>query len=307
MINRARHDYIEVSFVYIFAIITILLLSYVASPIGEIPPFGIIDKKQKEAVPQLYDVQVFANLNIKARSYVLYDVVHKKVIAGKKETEVLPLASITKVMTAVTALTHNDKKTRITILPETIEDGYDLGLKKGQAWTLGELLKYTLVFSSNDGALTIAETLGGKAKFVEQMNNDAVLLGLQLHFNDPAGIDYGGILGGQGSAVEVAKLFAVARKQFPEILDATTKERTTVSTITEKLSGVPNTNQTISHLIGVEASKTGFTDSAGGNLGVIVDIAIGHPVVIVVLGSTREERFSDVEVLYAALQKSIVK
>ena len=72
------------------------------------------------------------------------------------------------------------------------------------------------------------------------------------------------------------------------------------------LGGIPNTNQTIETLSGAEASKTGYTDRAGGNLAVIVDISVGHPIVIVVLGSTRQGRFQDIDVLYKALRASVV-
>jgi D-alanyl-D-alanine carboxypeptidase len=65
------------------------------------------------------------------------------------------------------------------------------------------------------------------------------------------------------------------------------------------------TNQAIESLPGAEASKTGYTDMAGGNLGVVVDISLGHPVVIVVLGSTKEGRFRDMSILYNTLRKSL--
>ena len=77
--------------------------------------------------------------------------------------------------------------------------------------------------------------------------------------------------------------------------------------LNEKIVGIPNTNQSIEELFGAEGSKTGFTDIAGGNLGVIVDITVGHPVVLVVLGSSREGRFKDIATLYTALQKSLEK
>jgi D-alanyl-D-alanine carboxypeptidase len=47
-------------------------------------------------------------------------------------------------------------------------------------------------------------------------------------------------------------------------------------------------------------SKTGYTDLAGGNLAVVFDAGIGHPVAVVVLGSTKEERFTDVQRLVRA-------
>ncbi len=304
--KKAQHDYIELSFLYIFAVFTVVLLSLVATP-TKIIHLGIITPKEKKVeVPVFYKHKSFEGVHVRAKAYVVYDLVGKQIISAKNENEVLPLASITKVMTAISALTHASSTKKITIKPENIDGGYDLGLKNSQVWTLGELLKYTLVFSSNDGANAIADGLGGRESFISQMNMDATLLGLPtLHFTSPSGVDVGKKLGGQGTALEVAKLFSIARKRFPEVLDATTKTRATVNASTGKVVGIPNTNQDIMNMIGAEASKTGFTDSAGGNLAIMVDIALGHPVAIVVLGSTYEERFKDVEILYHALQESL--
>jgi D-alanyl-D-alanine carboxypeptidase len=256
----------------------------------------------------MYNQKVFENIDVKAKAYIVYDLVDKKIISSKNENDVLPLASIAKMMTAITALSHNATTTRITINSSSTSKRYDLGLKKNQSWDLDELLKYTLIFSSNDGAQAIADGLGGSEPFISQMNIDAKLLGFNtFHFTHPAGLDINDKLGGVGSALEVAKLFEVALKRFPEILDATTKTRATVTASNGKIIGIPNTNQNIAQFFGVEASKTGFTDMAGGNLAVIVDITVGHPVVIVVLGSTYDERFTDVEILYKTLEKSLEK
>ncbi len=306
MIHTIRHDYIELVLVYIAAVITLLLLITVATPLTY-KKIGIIaPQKIEEKSPFIFNTNAFAGVAVRAKAFVVYDIVNGKVIAGKNETEVLPLASITKIMTAVSALMHNKPNTKITILPASIEGAYDLGLKKNQTWTLSELLKYTLIFSSNDGAQAIADTLGGRSAFVAQMNRDAVALNLPLIFTQPAGLDKDTVLGGEGSALSVAKLFVIAIKEFPAILDATTKTRGTFTASTGKISGIPNTNQEIENLFGAEASKTGFTNNAGGNLAVVVDIAVGHPVVIVVLGSTKEERFTDMKILYKTLQKSII-
>jgi D-alanyl-D-alanine carboxypeptidase (penicillin-binding protein 5/6) len=246
-------------------------------------------------------------VHIEGKAYVVYDLLDNRVIAGKAQTAILPLASITKVMTAVSSTLHKDKNATITISPKSIEDGYDLGLKNNQVWSLRELLKYTLIFSSNDGAEAVADSFGSKEVFVTQMNNDAKGLGLSVTFTDPAGRDLHGNIGGKGTALDVAKLFFIARQKIPEILDATTKKRATLSTSSGKVSGIPNTNQEIEDLSGAEASKTGYTDMAGGNLGVIVDVTVGHPVAIIVLGSTREGRFKDMGILYTALRRSVEK
>ena len=249
----------------------------------------------------------FSKVTIKGKAYVVYDIVNQKIIAGKNEDVILPLASITKVMTAVTARTHYDGKSKILISSKSLDGGYDIGLRNGQVFDLNELLKYTLVFSSNDGAQAIADGLGGRQVFVSLMNRDAEDFKLPMRFTQPAGLDEHGEVGGLGSAVSVAKLLAIARKSLPEIFDVTTKPRVSVLSSTGRITGVPNTNQEVYNFPGLEISKTGYTDKAGGNLAIIVDIGIGRPVAIVVLGSTREERFSDVQKLYLALLKSSVE
>lgn len=304
MLHSARQNYIELSYIYGGALALILFLSFVASPLSP-GKTGLIIPQEKTQ-ESLYGSLVFEEVKVRAKAYIVYDLVDKKVIASKNSDQKLPLASLTKVMTGVTALTHYDENTKISIKPESIEEGYDLGLSKDQVWKLKELLKYTLVFSSNDGAHAIADTLGGRKDFVARMNTDSVLLGLSMVFTDPAGLDIGNKIGGMGTALDVAKLFGVARKLYPSIFEATTRTRVSVTANTkDKVTGIPNTNQDITNFFGAEASKTGFTDSAGGNLGIVVDIALGHPVVIVVLGSTRDERFTDTETLYKALLKSI--
>lgn len=302
MITKARQDFIQVSYVYVGAIATVLFLSLIATPL-RVPSLGII-APLKETPSDVYSSEAFKEANVQAKAFIVYDLVERKVIASKNAEMPLPLASISKMMTAFTALSGHEKDVKIIIRPSSTEAGYDLGLKRNQVWSLGELLKYTLVFSSNDGANAIADAFGGKDAFVEEMNKNSALLGLNLRFTDPAGLDIGGSIGGEGTALDVAKLFAAARMRFPEILDATTRPRVTVVASNGRLSGVPNTNQDIGNLLGAEVSKTGFTDNAGGNLAVVVDLTLGHPVAIVVLGSTREARFTDVEKLYKILLES---
>ena len=309
--SRHRNKHLDIFYMYCLSVLIIFGLSVVpyirSRNISKHVPLllGLEKKEEQPTPPPLFDPSAFADVNVVAKAYVVYDLTDKKVISSKNETTLLPLASVSKLMMAISAVTHKSLTDKITLHPESIEDGYDLGLSKGQVWSLGELLKYTLVFSSNDGAQAIADSFGGDKVFIPQMNTDAKVLGLTTTFTDPAGRDLNGKIGGLGTALDVAKLFAIARKDIPELLDATSKSRVTVTASNGRISGIPNTNQDVQMLPGAEASKTGFTDLAGGNLGVIVDITVGHPVIIVVLGSTREARFTDVNKLYTALIKSV--
>lgn len=285
-------------------IVVTMLIIHLVKPVS---PHVVSPTQQqiKKEDDSFYNKSAFDGVKVEGKAFVVYDIFSHQVIASKNETESLPLASITKVMMAVSAVLHKDKDEKIKVTSQSIEDGYDMGLKEKQVWKLSELLKYTLIFSSNDGAEIVADSFGGKDIFINQMNNDAKVLGLNLYFTDPAGRDLNGKIGGKGTVLEAAKLFSIARKNIPEILDATTKKRETVIANSGRISGVPNTNQAIETLPGAEASKTGYTEMAGGNLGVVVDISIGRPVVIIVLGSTKEGRFRDMSILYNALRKSI--
>lgn len=307
MISHSRYHHIDSAIIYGFAVLSVLIISNIEKPLFKVFKKNsavIYEQKVKSSV---FNKEAFSNLKIRGKAYVVYDIVDQKIIAEKNADTVLPIASITKVMTAITARTHHSNNKHVTISSESIDGIYDLGLRNGQVWNLDELLKYTLVFSSNDGAQAIADELGGRKFFVSQMNSDAESFGLALQFTHPAGLDEDGKFGGTGSALSVAKLVQIAHKRFPELFDATTKTRANLNTSTGRVTGVPNTNQEVDNFSGIELSKTGFTDDAGGNLVVIVDVSIGHPVAIVVLGSTREARFVDVKTLYQALKKSIIK
>lgn len=310
MVHHAKKEHVDMFIIYGLALCLMLVLfiiRYIDSSLhrASAPLVTHTEDQAASITSTLFTKEAFSHLQVEAKAYVVYDLVDQKIIASKNESITLPLASVTKIMMALSSSLHAPHNAIVTISPVSIEDGYDLGLKNKQVWKLEELLKYTLIFSSNDGAEAVADSLGGKDVFVQKMNEDAKKFGLSLLFTDPAGRDLHGKVGGLGTAIDVAKLFLLARKNIPEVLDATTKKRQTFTTASGKISGIPNTNQEVEDYGGVEASKTGYTDLAGGNLGIIVDVSVGHPVVIVVLGSTKEGRFRDVNILYKALHASL--
>lgn len=313
MIRHVKKDHIHTASVYAFAILFAVGLSFFAKNPSD-KDRGIItrqndkiiNKEEPEAL-YLFKNKPFENLNIAAEAYVVYDVVGKRIIASRNENTKLPLASLTKIMTGITALSMYEKDKNVIIKGQNLDGGYDLGLTANQSWKLDELLKYTLVFSSNDGAQAIADGLGGKDVFITNMNKVSMELNLNMSFTNAAGLDIDGKTGGIGSALDVAKMMAIAQKLMPQILDSTTHTRAAVVSSSGVLTGIPNTNQMVDKFSGLEASKTGFTDMAGGNLALIIDVTLGRPVVIVILGSTKNERFTDAYKLYKALKESVTE
>ena len=201
-----------------------------------------------------------------AKAAYVQDLTDGKILYAKNPEAQMPLASLTKLMTVYVA-------------------------KKYEAATDDEYC-FTLVTSSNEHA----EAIGAKAADypTSDMNIYAKRLGMaQTFYLNTTGLDISERLSGAyGSARDQAMLLHAFYSDYPELLRCTTKPKAT-------LDGpvIPNTNINIGKTIGIISSKTGFTDLAGGNLAVIVDVGINHPVIIIVLGSTGEGRFSDVETL----------
>jgi D-alanyl-D-alanine carboxypeptidase len=101
----------------------------------------------------------------------------------------------------------------------------------------------------------------------------------------------------------MAKLFSYVLNEYPTLLEATRYSNIAISS-DSAVHSAQNTNKVIDAIPGVIASKTGFTDLSGGNLVVVFNAGIMKPVVIALLGSSREGRFSDMQALVnATIQK----
>ena len=256
--------------------------------------------KEKNLDPKNY----FDNLNIQGKSYIVYNAKDKSIIYSKNENEVLPLASLTKIVSAITANKLADKNTKITIKKSLMrrDQNLDIGMKEGQIWKMNDLLKYALTISSNSSMDIIASTISKtNSDFVDSMNDYTKDLGYKnFHFNSASGLDYGDVIGGEGTALEFAKLFAKSYELIPDIMSYTINSKVNLNSNSKKIYQVPNTNKSASETIGLRASKTGFTDAAGGNLAILYEPEINKPIIIVVLGSTFDERFEDVKKLLEA-------
>jgi hypothetical protein len=272
----------------------------------------IIENNFIKNTENTFNRKYFENINIEAKAYVVYDVNNDEIIHSKNENEILPLASLTKVASAITMMHIASGTEKITIKKNLLNKGeyLDIGLIEGQEWEMQELLKFALVYSSNAAMDIIAKTINNKNStedFIKEMNDYIKKVGYKnFTFNSVSGLDYIDLIGGSGNAIEYAKLFADSYQLTPEILTYTTNSKINVQSSENKIYNVSNTNRSASAVVGLLASKTGYTDAAGGNLAILVDIGLNRRVVIVVLGSTINGRFIDVDTLYNATLKSLV-
>jgi serine-type D-Ala-D-Ala carboxypeptidase (penicillin-binding protein 5/6) len=138
------------------------------------------------------------------------------------------------------------------------------------------------------------------------MNQKAKEIGLSTtRFNNETGLDMDiHTAGAYGSAKDMAMLVTYAIQNIPELFEATRHRSVTISS-EQMAHHAVNTDILVSKIPGVLASKTGFSTLAGGNLVVAYDAGLGEQYVAVVLGSSYNGRFTDIEKLIAATQKSI--
>lgn len=262
----------------------------------------------------------YAKLSLRAKSAYVWDVDAHRKLYGQNDELQLPLASVAKIMMALVATESLPPETRVTVTAADVLGEGDTGLSVGEVWTLGRLLEFTLVASSNDGASAIAEATGAhfnggvsrsakenKKLFIEKMNERARGIGLtKTFFRNESGLDLSmGKSGAYGSARDMAMLFEYIFRRHPEIFIPTSASELTLRSENNIVHHIINTNKDVEHITGIIGSKTGYTDLAGGNLVVVIDIGVNHPVVIAVLGSTREDRFSDIRKLIVATTEAV--
>jgi len=272
----------------------------------------------------------FRDLDITAQAIYIYDVRNDKVIFEKNGNMQLPLASVTKLMTAIIASESVPEHVVITITPDSLAKEGDTGLFVDEEWDVKDLIEYTLLVSSNDGAYALASVAGANIKysqldtevasdtriqthapkdeamespFISEMNTHALELGLkQTYFLNESGLDIDAShAGAYGSARDMAHLMAYIIEMYPELLSATRNESLVYESGSNLTHVAMNTNPLVNQIPGLLASKTGYTELAGGNLVVALDVGPAYPVVISVLGSGFNERFSDVRTLSDAV------
>lgn len=249
----------------------------------------------------------FEDISIQAKAAIVWDARENTPLYSHNEITQLPLASLSKIMTVLIADEYLDEDSTITITPESLRAYGDEGLQKYDRWSYTDLRDFTLISSSNDGARALASAVmqrtSGSDSITAIMSKKARDIGLdQTFFLNPSGldIDENAVSGGYGSARDITLLVDYIIKNKPHILEATTQSKSEFQSQNGYIHTAKNTNDIINNIPFLIASKTGFTDLAGGNLTIAFDTDIGHPYIITVLGSTREGRFDDVMKLYDA-------
>ncbi len=276
----------------------------VAITIFILPSWDNVMESYYSSIEEVKPEKVFPPVLVKASSAIVFDLETEKILFSKNPNEQLPLASVTKLMTALVTINNLKETDSITISNQDLAGGSNAGLVAGDTWSIKNLLDYTLVTSTNGGAAALARkvALETNEDFISLMNKKSEELRLDnTYFINPTGLDIGTEYGGSyGTAKDTATLISYIVKNYPNLLEATTKKTVRVVSNSGKVYSGQNTNDIIGNLPGLLASKTGFTYNAGGNLAIVFDAGLRQPVAIVVLDSTKETRFLDVQKLTEA-------
>jgi serine-type D-Ala-D-Ala carboxypeptidase (penicillin-binding protein 5/6) len=262
----------------------------------------------------LATIPAITNVSIEGTAAFVYDVKGKKALYVKGADKVLPLASITKLMTALVAheLIADDKS--ITVPASAISQSGASGLTAGERISAQALSDYAMLASSNDAAYALANAVGAvidtsdpNQTFVNAMNIRAEELGLNnFTFYNPTGLDIDTKQAGAfGTAREVTFLMEYILENYPNILEPSTFTSTRVYNEAGTYHSAENTNPIVTQIPNLLGSKTGYTDLAGGNLTVAFDAGYNRPIIITVLGSSYDGRFSDVKKLVNSVKASL--
>lgn len=202
--------------------------------------------------------------SVSAKSAILINADTGAVLYAKNEKERLPMASTTKIMTALIALETAALDDRcVTITDEMVRvEGSSMGLQAGDQLSLTSLAAGMLVVSGNDAANSVAIAISGsKEDFAEKMNRRAKDIGMNdTHFVTPSGLDDEAHY---STAYDMALLatIALANPDFAEIVK---EKKYTIPYISpEQSRRFSNHNRLLSMYEGCIGVKTGFTKKSG--------------------------------------------
>lgn len=239
--------------------------------------------------------QAADDLNLKSSVAFVIDQDTHEVLISKNDQAVLPIASLTKLMTGLIVSEANlpmDEKITITQQDVDTEKGSSSRLQVGAELSRGELLHLALMSSENRAAHALGRTYpGGLTVFTKLMNNKAQMLGMKdTRYVEPTGLSSSNL----SSARDLAKLVDVAHQQ-PLLRELTTSTGYQVS-VGKRVLQFNNTNRLVKNPtwdIGLQ--KTGYISEAGRCLVMQTKVA-GRQLIMVFLDSAGKlSRLGDAE------------
>lgn len=234
--------------------------------------------------------------DVRAAAAIVYNPQTGDVLWESNSHDQRSIASLTKVMTAITFIGENPDLSRTVVVQRAdVTRASVTYLRAGERISLENVLHLTLIASDNAAARVLARVSpGGTAAFIGRMNENATRLGLtNTHFADPSGLDARNV----SSAYDLSHMiaFATAHPTLGPILRSTDfRVRSGARTFT-----IRNTNRLLGTDVEVVGGKTGFIRKAGYCLATLLQAPQGSQVAVVVLGAANSAvRFAEARNLF---------
>ena len=239
-----------------------------------------------------------AQLEVEGKSALLMDAATGTVLYEKNAHQMLPPASVTKVMTMLLIMEAVDSgkigwsDTVTASETAAAKGGSQIYLKVGETMTVADLVKSIAVSSANDAACAMAEHIAGSEEaFVAQMNKRAGELGMEhTHFVNCTGLDDEAEAQQHLTcAYDIALMSRQLLVHHPDI-----KKYTTIwmDTIRDGSFGLANTNKMVRFYSGATGLKTGFTAKAGYCLSASAQREGMELIAVVMGGESSQQRFA---------------
>lgn len=212
-------------------------------------------------LPKKVNAAEVEDIDIDSRIALIYDRASGRILYEKNGNKRTPMASTTKIMTAIVVLENANLSDIVTINSKAASTGGSrLGLKKNDKITVNDLLYGLMLRSGNDAAVALAIYVGGSIEgFADLMNRKAIELGLvNSHFVVPHGLDNDNHY---TTAFELAKMadYALKIDKFKEIVGS----KAATIYINGYAKTINSTNKLLGSVSGIYGVKTGFTNGAG--------------------------------------------
>jgi len=207
-------------------------------------------------------VQADAEMTVSARAAILIEAESGRVLFEQNADERYPMASTTKIMTALIAVEHCGMEEIVTAGPNASGvEGTSIYLSEGEQLTMHQMLQGLMLRSGNDAAVAIAEHIAGDVEtFASLMNARADMLGADAVFVTPNGLDEGE----HGASARAMALIAREAMGHPLFRELVGTQEAVIPWVDNEYSRVlRNKNRLLSEYEGATGIKTGFTSKAG--------------------------------------------
>ncbi|HVT01246.1 MAG TPA: D-alanyl-D-alanine carboxypeptidase family protein [Patescibacteria group bacterium] len=232
--------------------------------------------------------------NLTAESALAYDVTTNSLLYEKNIRQRMPIASLTKIMTATIALESMQLEDKLTVSKDAATIGEDtMGLSEGEKLKLDDLLYGLVLTSGNDAAETIAQNSKvGRSNFLYLMNKKAEDLGLaDTHFTNPTGLEGDGNQYSTAYDLLVMTRYALLDPDFTRVVG--TVEHEIPADSDHKYYALFNETNLLTSYPGVKGVKTGYTPEAGLCLVTFLDFR-GHKIIAILLNAeNRRQEMKD--------------